>query len=42
VAGGVTQTRGSAQTVLMASEQVEDATAKLRSEVEDFLSTVAA
>jgi methyl-accepting chemotaxis protein len=28
VAGGVTQTRGSAQTVLMASEQVEDATAK--------------
>ena len=42
VAGGVTQTRGSAQTVLVASEEVEHATAKLRSEVEAFLSTVAA
>jgi methyl-accepting chemotaxis protein len=42
VAGGVTQTRGSAQTVLAATEQVEHATAKLRSEVEEFLSTVAA
>ena len=39
---GVTQTRGSAQTVLVASEEVEHATAKLRSEVEAFLSTVAA
>jgi hypothetical protein len=28
--------------VLTASEEVENATAKLRSEVEDFLSTVAA
>ena len=42
VAGGVTQTRGSAQTVLATTEQVEDATAKLRSEVEAFLSTIAA
>jgi len=42
VAVGVTQTRGSAQTVLVASEEVEHATAKLRSEVEAFLSTVAA
>ena len=39
---GVTQTRGSAQTVLAATEEVENATVKLRSEVEDFLSTVAA
>jgi len=42
VAGGVTQTRGSAHTMLVASEQVENATAKLRGEVEAFLSTVAA
>ena len=42
VAGGVNQTRGSAQTMLAASEEVEDATARLRSEVEAFLSTVAA
>jgi methyl-accepting chemotaxis protein len=42
VAGGVTQTRGSAQTVLDATEQVEHATTNLRSEVEAFLSTVAA
>jgi len=28
--------------MLVASEEVENATAKLRSEVEDFLSTVAA
>jgi methyl-accepting chemotaxis protein len=42
VAGGVTQTRGSAQTMLAASEQVEKATAKLGSEVEAFLRTVAA
>jgi hypothetical protein len=37
----VTQTRSSAQTVLAASEEVENATVKLRSEVEDFLRTVA-
>jgi len=42
VAGGVTQTRASAQTMLVASEEVESATAKLRREVEEFLSTVAA
>jgi methyl-accepting chemotaxis protein/PAS domain-containing protein len=42
VAAGVTQTRSSAQTVLGASEEVENATAKLRREVEDFLRTVAA
>jgi methyl-accepting chemotaxis protein len=42
VAAGVTQTRSSAQTVLAASEEVENATAKLRREVEDFLRTVAA
>jgi hypothetical protein len=42
VAAGVTQTRSSAQTVLAASEEVENATVKLRSEVEDFLRTVAA
>ena len=42
VAGGVTQTRSSAETMLAASEEVETATAKLRSEVEEFLGTVAA
>jgi methyl-accepting chemotaxis protein len=42
VAGGITQTRTSAQMVLAASEQVEDATVKLRAEVESFLGTVAA
>ncbi len=42
VAGGVTQTRSSAETVLAASERVEDAMAKLRGEVEEFLATVAA
>ena len=42
VASGVTQTRSSAQTVLAASEEVENATVKLRCEVEDFLRTVAA
>ena len=42
VASGVTQTRSSAQTVLAASEDVENAAVKLRSEVEDFLRTVAA
>jgi len=41
VATGVTQTRGSSRTVLAASEEVEDATVKLRTEVEDFLGTVA-
>jgi methyl-accepting chemotaxis protein len=39
---GMTQTRTSAQTVLVASEEVENATVKLRVEVEAFLSTVAA
>jgi methyl-accepting chemotaxis protein len=42
VARGVTQTKGSAETMLTASEEVEDATAKLRREVEEFLATVAA
>jgi uncharacterized protein YdeI (BOF family) len=42
LASGVTQTRSSAQTVLAASEEVENATVKLRGEVEDFLRTVAA
>ena len=42
VAGGITQTRSSAQTVLAASEEVENATVKLRAEVERFLSEVAA
>jgi methyl-accepting chemotaxis protein len=42
VATGVTQTRSSAETVLVASEEVEKATVKLRAEVEGFLSTVAA
>jgi methyl-accepting chemotaxis protein len=42
VASGVTQTKSSAETMLTASEEVEDATAKLRKEVEEFLGTVAA
>jgi methyl-accepting chemotaxis protein len=42
VATGIAQTRTSAQMVLAASEQVEDATVKLRAEVESFLGTVAA
>src|ERR1700677_1386289 len=42
VAGGVTQTRSSAETMLAASAEVESATARLRREVEEFLSTVAA
>ena len=42
VAGGVTQTRSSAQTVLAATEELEQATGKLRGEVEEFLGTVAA
>ena len=42
VASGVTQTRSSAQTVLAASEEVENATVRLRGEVEDFLRTVTA
>jgi methyl-accepting chemotaxis protein len=42
VAGGVTQTRSSAQTVLTATKEVERATDRLRAEVEEFLSTVAA
>jgi len=42
VAGGVTQTRSSARTVLAATEELEQATGKLRGEVEEFLGTVAA
>ncbi len=42
VAAGVMQTRNSAETVLAASTEVENATVKLRGEVEGFLSTVAA
>jgi len=42
VAGGATQTKVSAQTVLAAAEAVEQATGKLRSEVEGFLGKVAA
>ncbi len=38
----MTQTRNSAQTVLAASEEVENATVRLRGEVEDFLRTVTA
>jgi hypothetical protein len=38
----VTQTRSSAQTMLAASKDVENATAQLRTEVEEFLGTVAA
>ena len=42
VASGVSQTKSSAETMLTVSEEVEDATAKLRREVEEFLATVAA
>jgi methyl-accepting chemotaxis protein len=42
VANAATSTRSSAQIVLSASEAVEGAVEKLRSEVEDFLSSVAA
>ena len=38
----MTQTRTSAQTMLVASEEVENATEKLRREVEEFLGMVAA
>jgi methyl-accepting chemotaxis protein len=41
VAGSATQTRGSAQTVLTASQAVEAAAADLRTEVEGFLQKVA-
>ncbi len=41
VAGGTTETQQSAQTVLAASESVEEAASNLRSEVEDFLTKVA-
>jgi len=41
VAGATTESQQSAQTVLAASEMVEDAAAKLRSEVEGFLTKVA-
>jgi methyl-accepting chemotaxis protein len=41
VAGGTTKTQQSAQTVLAASESVEEAASNLRSEVEDFLTKVA-
>jgi PAS domain S-box-containing protein len=41
VAGGATQTKTAAQTVLAASEAVEQATGNLRSEVAGFLSKVA-
>jgi len=41
VAGATTKTQQSAQTVLIASESVEEAAANLRSEVESFLTKVA-
>jgi methyl-accepting chemotaxis protein len=41
VAGATTKTKQSAQTVLTASESVEEAAANLRSEVESFLTKVA-
>jgi methyl-accepting chemotaxis protein len=41
VAGATTETQKSAQTVLAASESVEEAAANLRSEVENFLTKVA-
>jgi len=41
VAGATTESQQSAQTVLAASEMVEEAAAKLRSEVEGFLTKVA-
>jgi methyl-accepting chemotaxis protein len=40
LASGVTQTRSSAETVLAASDEVENATVRLREEVEGFLKTV--
>jgi NO-binding membrane sensor protein with MHYT domain/methyl-accepting chemotaxis protein len=41
VAGAATETRGSAQTVLAASQEVEEVSANLRAEVERFLEKVA-
>jgi methyl-accepting chemotaxis protein len=41
VAGAATETRGSAEIVLAASEAVEAAAAELRAEVEGFLQKVA-
>ena len=41
VAGAATETRGSAETVLSASEAVAAAAAELRAEVEGFLQKVA-
>jgi hypothetical protein len=41
VAGAATQTRGSAETVLTASQSVETASASLRFEIEKFLQKVA-
>jgi hypothetical protein len=41
VAGATTESQQSAQTVLTASEAVEEAAANLRSEVEGFLIKVA-
>ena len=41
VTGGATETRGSAETVLAASQAVESAAANLRDEVEGFLQKVA-
>jgi hypothetical protein len=41
VAGAATETRGSAETVLSASEAVETAATDLRGEVESFLQQVA-
>jgi len=41
VSGAATETRGSAETVLAASQAVETAAADLRAEVEGFLQKVA-
>ena len=41
VAGATTETQASAQTVLTASQSVEQAAGNLRSEVESFLTKVA-
>jgi methyl-accepting chemotaxis protein len=41
VAGAATETRGSAETMLAASQAVEKAAGDLRSEVEGFLQKVA-
>jgi methyl-accepting chemotaxis protein len=41
VAGAATETRGSAETVLAASQAVESAAGDLRGEVEGFLAKVA-